>query len=425
MSAKKNHRSTSEYLKYLKGELSPGERHSFERELEADPFQKEALEGLGMIKPAAAEEDILTLHATLQKRLKRRRRRTWYGVAATAASLLIVGTVFINIYDFSPKSAEESLLPDESFLTEEPVTQGEVPDQKGINLEQETQETEETTPQRVEAAPQKEEVEEEKAMPLALEKGEIVADEVITMEAAPEADELVVMEAAPQTSRKKNRAQKESTPYLEGQVSGIVVSSEDMEPIPGALIIIKGTESGMMADMEGRFTLVADQQSQTTVIASFVGMETDEYQLAGGTDNRVVLQPDMATLDEVVVVGYGIQRKANPTAAVQTVDYSEEEEYTLVTGAGPEGGLEAYTMYMEEQIRFPAGDTISKRAVVVLTFSVDADGTISDIRTLRSPGEQFTKVAISLLKEGPSWKPARDENGPTNDEVRMRIVFKR
>lgn len=444
MSAKKNHISPSEYLKYLKGELSPGERHSFERELEADPFQKEALEGLEMIDPAAVEEDMLALHATLQKRLKRRRRLTWYGIAATAASLLIVGTVFINIYDFSPKSAEESLLPDESFLTEEPVTQGAVPDQEEINLEQETPEVEKITPQQVKTAPteikespQKEELasprgevatqeevvlhdaDEAQAMRLAPEK-----DEVMAMEAAPEIDELVVMEAAPQASRKKSRAEK-APETLAGQVSGIVVSSEDMEPLPGAIIIVKGTESGMMADMEGRFTLVADQQSQTTVIASFVGMESSEVQLAGGTENRVVLHPDMLMLNEVVVVGRGIQRKANPTAAVQTVDYSEEEEYTLVTGAEPEGGLEAYTMYMEEQIRFPAGDTISKRAVVVLTFSVDADGTVSNILGLRSPGEQFTEVAISLLKEGPAWKPARDENGPTNDEVRMRIVFKR
>ena len=103
----------------------------------------------------------------------------------------------------------------------------------------------------------------------------------------------------------------------------------------------------------------------------------------------------------------------------------EEEDYTTTIGAEPEGGFEAYKMYMEEHIRFPAGDTISKREVVVLTFNVGADGTISDILILRSPGDQFTELAISLLKEGPSWKPARDENGNTDDEVRMRIVFKR
>lgn len=437
MSAKKNHRSTREYLMYLKRELSPGERHSFERELEADPFQKEALEGMEMIKPAAAEEDMLTLHTTLQKRLKRRRRVTWYGIAATAASLLIVGTIFVNIYNFNPKSAEESLLPDESFLTEEPATQGAVPDQEEISLEQKALEEEEVAPQKAEVAPertdaaptevktapQKEEEDEEKAMRLAPEKGEVVADEVMAKEAAPEADELVVMEAAPQTSRKKSRAQNASEPYLTGKVSGIVVSSEDMEPLPGARIVVKGSNTGMVTDMEGRFSLVADQQAQTTVIASFVGMESSEVQLAGGTDNRVVLQPDMATLDEVVVLGYAKQREASPAAAVRVVDDSKEEEYAFVIGAEPEGGLEAYTMYMEEQIRFPAGDTISNREIVVLKFRVMKDGTISNTQALRSPGEAFTEEAIRLLLEGPAWKPARSESGVMDDDVRIRIIF--
>ncbi len=71
----------------------------------------------------------------------------------------------------------------------------------------------------------------------------------------------------------------------------------------------------MVADMEGRFSLVTDQQAQTTVIASYVGMETEEYRLDGGEENRVVMQPDMATLDEVVVIGYGVQRRTILPAA--------------------------------------------------------------------------------------------------------------
>ena len=45
MAAKRKHRSTNEYLKYLRGELSPEERYSFERDLEADAFEREAMEG--------------------------------------------------------------------------------------------------------------------------------------------------------------------------------------------------------------------------------------------------------------------------------------------------------------------------------------------------------------------------------------------
>ena len=76
-------------------------------------------------------------------------------------------------------------------------------------------------------------------------------------------------------------------------------------------------------------------------------------------------------------------------------------------------------------IRFPAGDTLSKREVVVLTFNVKSDGSLSGIHTLRSPGEAFTEEAVRLLEEGPLWNPAQGENGATDDEVRMRIVFKK
>jgi hypothetical protein len=152
-------------------------------------------------------------------------------------------------------------------------------------------------------------------------------------------------------------------------------------------------------------------------------METGEYQLAGGTENRVLMQPDRTTLDEVVVIGYDADKEVYATGAFQKLELDTKE--FNYSGAKPEGGLEAYKMYMEENIRFPAGDTVSKREVVVLKFKVAQDGTISDILTLRSPGDQFTEEAIRLLQEGPGWDPARNESGATDDVVRMRIVFKR
>jgi len=152
-------------------------------------------------------------------------------------------------------------------------------------------------------------------------------------------------------------------------------------------------------------------------------METGEYRLSGGKENLVVMQPDMATLNEVVILDYAAEKEAYPAAAVQKVQPDKEE--SNYNGAEPEGGLEAFKMYIEEQIRFPAVDSASKREVVVLKFTVMMDGSVSNFQTLRSPGEAFKEEAIRLLQEGPLWKPARNESGITEDVVRMRIVFKR
>jgi TonB family protein len=137
----------------------------------------------------------------------------------------------------------------------------------------------------------------------------------------------------------------------------------------------------------------------------------------------MAMMTDMDSLDEVVVIGYGTGKEDEVTGAVRKVQLEKEEN--KYNSAEPEGGLDAFKMYIEEQIRFPAGDTSNMKGVVVLTFHVEADGTLSNIQTLRSPGEPFTEEAIRLLKEGPAWKPARNESGPADEVVRMRIIFKK
>ena len=122
MSGKKKHTTPNEYLKYLKRDLTNQERHSFERNLEADPFEKEAMEGFGQLSPEQAEEDILSLHASMRKRLSRRKRNAVYSIAATVASLLIVGTVFLQIHNFHPSSDEPAESLPVEVLTEEAMT---------------------------------------------------------------------------------------------------------------------------------------------------------------------------------------------------------------------------------------------------------------------------------------------------------------
>ncbi len=196
---------------------------------------------------------------------------------------------------------------------------------------------------------------------------------------------------------------------LSGKVSGIVISAEDQQPIPGANIVIRGLSSGTVTDLDGRFDMEVADDSNTTLVASYIGMETQEYAVTGGTDVELIMQPDAMSLDEIIVVASGSEDKKMKEPAFTTAE--------------PTIGFKDYKLYIEENIQYPLTDTTNRKAVVVLKFLVTEKGEISEIIALRSPGELFTDEAIRLLKEGPSWDPARNENGVMDDWVRLRIVF--
>ena len=98
-------------------------------------------------------------------------------------------------------------------------------------------------------------------------------------------------------------------------VTGRVVD-EQGEPVIGASIVEVGTTRGTSTDVDGNFSLKASPNAKLQV--SFIGYKTQTLRATSGM--RVVLAEDNAHLDEIVVVGYGTQRKANLTGAVSTVD---------------------------------------------------------------------------------------------------------
>lgn len=101
-----------------------------------------------------------------------------------------------------------------------------------------------------------------------------------------------------------------------GTVTGQVVDAKG-EPVIGASILIKGTGTGIITDINGNFTVSASPDA--TLVVSFVGYKTQEISLSGKKNIKIILQEDSELLDEVVVVGYGTQKKATLTGAVASV----------------------------------------------------------------------------------------------------------
>lgn len=100
------------------------------------------------------------------------------------------------------------------------------------------------------------------------------------------------------------------------------VQDDQGEPLPGVNILIKGSVAGTVTDLEGRYSLNVDGPDQTLVF-SFVGYLTEEVQLAGRTVIDVVMFPDITMMGEVVIVGYGVQKKATLTGAVSGLKNAE------------------------------------------------------------------------------------------------------
>lgn len=89
------------------------------------------------------------------------------------------------------------------------------------------------------------------------------------------------------------------------------------ETLPGVSVLIKGTSSGVATDLDGNFTLkVADGE---ILVFSFIGYKNQEVAIKGQTTLNITLQSDIAELDEVVVVGYGVQRKSEITGSIAKV----------------------------------------------------------------------------------------------------------
>ena len=97
----------------------------------------------------------------------------------------------------------------------------------------------------------------------------------------------------------------------------------DGEPVIGATVLVKGVSTGTATDMDGNFTL--NVTSKVVLVVSSIGYETQEVPVNGRTLINVVLKSDVVALKDVVVVGYGVQKKVNLTGAVSSLSTDELE----------------------------------------------------------------------------------------------------
>lgn len=134
--------------------------------------------------------------------------------------------------------------------------------------------------------------------------------------------QIALTEANPAPMRQEQKSK------VSGKVSGA-----DGEPIPGASVVLKGTTVGTITDMDGNFTL-PDVPANGTLMISFVGMKPVEVAIAGQSNLKVTMKEESIGLEEVVAIGYGVQKKKLVTGATVQVDGESLQKLNTVSALG-------------------------------------------------------------------------------------------
>ncbi|WP_409013463.1 SusC/RagA family TonB-linked outer membrane protein [Dyadobacter sp. CY351] len=115
---------------------------------------------------------------------------------------------------------------------------------------------------------------------------------------------------------------------IDKSVSGKITSSEDNTPIPGVSVVLKGSRSGTNTDADGNFKIDVPDNGAVLVFSS-VGFITQEVAVGAKSVVDIKLESDMKALSEVVVVGYGSQKKSQTTGAISSVSAKQISEMPI------------------------------------------------------------------------------------------------
>ncbi|MDR0540706.1 MAG: carboxypeptidase-like regulatory domain-containing protein [Dysgonamonadaceae bacterium] len=194
--------------------------------------------------------------------------------------------------------------------------------------------------------------------------------------------------------------QLEISPLAENQITGKVVD-ETGEPIIGASVLLSGTNQGTVTDSNGNFVLPVNNNDPISV--NFLGYEPVTLPADKNKSMLIAMNENHQTLSEVIVVGYGTQKKSSVTPAVSTI-FSKKE---------------VFDDYVKRELVSPADEECKNaKGAVTLAFHVNENGRPYNITVKKSLCPSADKEAIRLLEAGPDWPL-------TEKEITKKIRFKK
>jgi len=328
-----------------------------------DEFEEEAGEGLGQLSCEEAEADLRELKARMGRRIARP-RAIWLSAAAAMVILLVGSALLVTLLRKRPLS--------DSQLAER------VPGKK-----------EAVVADKEHAAP---------------------AGEVIT-------DTALIAMAEPIEKRGYESAMPAGNmSYAHARPAIAEIAEHEIETDAADEIFILAGE--VSEDLE-----VADEQ--------VVVLPVTEYQNVVEALQEEIPQARAEAMKTRTVAEVRDQARAEAVKTRTVAGASDKAKTeagradTIISLApSPLGGWERYREWVARNLKYPEGVLPVVRQEVVVSFTVQADSTITDLKAVSSPGQAFTYEVYRLLLDGPQWVPARSEGKRMPEPVVLKIVFK-
>ena len=389
-----NNPDTEQIRKYLNGELDARAMHQLEMQAQDDPFLMEALEGYEA-SAKNQQPNLSELKNRLQSRVaKKKKPVVLWRVLPIAASLLIIGGLawlWLLPKEVEKKSAKQVAINMQParpnlFIPSNPVSPEMQP--RADSMIKARRAAEQNLISRVA-------VRHYHSNKLAMEQRLVckdtngnkpsISEQIINKTNSLDITEVAVTHFQKQTD--------------EGTITGKITDTAG-HPLPGARIIVKGTNIKAITNAKGEYSLPVNINKDSITI-QMIGYETQRVALNGSGKLDIKLAEATNSLDVVEVT-----HKARPADAHD---------------AQPQDGWKSYMAYLTQKAVMPDGQT----GRVKLRFSVDTEGRISNIRVIRGRSDSMNRKAIELVMNGPKWYGPEKTNVDDlkQKEIKLKIKF--
>lgn len=377
-------------IDYIQGNRRGKEANRLERKAMNDLFLNDAIDGFDAINDNHFDA-IQKLEKQLEIRIASKRKtkiNRWRNISIAASIALLIG---VGGFIFTKYQAPSNLIVDKTVKPHQSIS---IADNKFLQIKT-------TVPTHKSNVLRKPNLAAPKVETIKVDDNIISTNETIIVADVKTSSSSIIADIAEtreaNITSNKSVIEESKVNINKQSISGRVID-ENGEPIIGANILIKGTNKGAITDINGKFELniPIEKQDKAILVANFIGYNKKEIPVLAIRD-EIKLEPSSLALNEVVVVGYGAQKKTTVVGSVSSVP-SKTQPF----------GEKEFEQYFNKNRQTSLCD--GAKGKIIASFYIDNAGKPTEIKIIKSPCEKAEDELIRLLNSSPRWtKKDRNE----------------